>query len=103
MLLEVSALEERVVEDLKGLIRSQLVEVVEIELSEEGGVVVVPEVFREDMEAEGERMPDEKGRVSMSPGYEVIVGWFLQHFVEFSNKRRGLHVASSAGSHYGSV
>lgn len=103
MLLEVSALEERVVEHLKGLIRSQLVEVVEIELSEEGRVVVVPEVFGEDMEAKGERMPNKESRVSMSPGNEMVVGCVFQHFVEFSNERRGLHVASSADSHYGSV
>lgn len=101
MLLEVSALEERVMEDLKRFIRPQFVEVVQIELPEEGRVVVMFKVLGEDMETEGKRMPYKEGRIEMSPSNEMIVGCVLQHFVEFSNEWRRLHVASSADSHYG--
>lgn len=103
MLLEASALEERVMEDLQRLIRPQFVEVVKIELPEEGRVVVVPEVFGENMEAEGKRVPHKESRLAMSPSYEMAVGCVLQHIVQLSNERRGLHVASSTGSHYGSA
>ena len=61
----------------------------------------MPEVFGQDMETEGKRMSNKECRIEMSPSNEVVVGCVLQHFVEFSNEWRGLHVASSAGSHYG--
>lgn len=60
------------------------------------------EVFGENMDAEGKRMPHEESRVAMSPSDEMAVRCVFQHLVQLCNEGRGLHDASSTGSHYGS-